>query len=61
MQLISKYNKGIRHLPCTTGLFGKYVWVVPLKDIKGITIVNVFQTILEKSKRKPKNMSWSRQ
>ena len=42
MQLISKYNKGIRYLLCAIDLFRKYAWVVPLKDKKGVTIVNAF-------------------
>ena len=53
MQLISKYNKGIRYLLCAIDLFSKYAFIVPLKDKKGISIVNAFQSILEKSKRKP--------
>ena len=43
MQSLSKYNKGIKYLLCTTDLFSKYAWVVPLKDKRGITIVNAFQ------------------
>ena len=57
MQLISKYNKGIRYLLCVINLFSKYVWVVPLKDKKGVSIVNTFQKILNSSKRKP-NKIW---
>ena len=34
MQLISKYNKGIRYLLCATDLFSEYAFVVPLKDKK---------------------------
>ena len=34
MQLISKYNKGIRYLLCVIDLFSKYAFVVPLKDKK---------------------------
>ena len=34
-------------------IFSKYVWVVPLKDEKGITITNAFQKILDGSNRKP--------
>ena len=34
MQLLSKYNKGIRFLLCVTDIFSKYAWVVPLKDKK---------------------------
>ena len=34
MQLISKFNKGIRFLFCVIDIFSKYAWVVPLKDKK---------------------------
>ena len=56
-QLLSKYNKGIRYLLCAIDLFDKYAFVVPLKDKKGTTIVNVFPSILDNSKRKP-NKIW---
>ena len=42
MQLINKYNKEIGYLLCIIDLFSKYVWVVPLKDKKRVTIVNAF-------------------
>ena len=45
-------DKGIRYLLCVMDLFSKYAWVVPLKDKKGVSIVNVFQKILDSSKRK---------
>ena len=48
MQLISKHNKGIRYLLCVIDLFSKCAWVVPLKDKKGVSIVNAFQKILSK-------------
>ena len=57
MQLISKHNKGIRYLLCAIDLFSKYVWVVPLKDKKGVSIVNIFQKFLDSSKGKP-NKIW---
>ena len=57
MQLLSKFNKGIKYLLCVIDLFSKYAFVVPLKDKKGISIVNAFQSILNKSKRKP-NKIW---
>ena len=57
MQLISKFNKGIRFLLCPINIFGKYAWVVPLKDKKGITNINAFQKILDNSTRKP-NKIW---
>ena len=56
MQLISKINKGFRFLLCVIDIFSKYAWVVPLKDKKGISIVNAFQKILKESDRKPNKM-----
>ena len=53
MQLLSKFNKGFRFLLCVIDIFSKYAWVIPLKDKKGISIVNGFQKILNDSKRKP--------
>ena len=47
MQLISKFNKGFRFLLCVIDIYSKYVWVVPLKDKKGVSIVNAFQSILK--------------
>ena len=57
MQLISKFNKGFRFLLCVIDIFSKYVWVVPLKDKNGVSIVNAFQSILKKPNRKP-NKIW---
>ena len=42
MQLISKFNKGFRFLLCVIDIFSKYAWVVPLKDKKGVSIVDAF-------------------
>ena len=52
MQLLSKYNKGIKYLWCAIDLFSKYAWVVSLNNKRGITIVNAFQKIISKG-RKP--------
>ena len=57
MQLLSKFNKRFKFLLCVIDIFSKYAWVVPLKDKKGISIVNAFQIILKESKRKP-NKIW---
>ena len=51
MQSLSKYNKGIKYLLCAIDLFSKYAWVVPLKDKRGITIVNAFQKIISKGRK----------
>ena len=52
MHLISKFNKGFRFLLCVIDIFSRYAWVVPLKDKKGVSIVNSFQKILKNSNRK---------
>ena len=52
MQLISKYNKGIRFLLCGIDTFSKYVWI--LTDKKGILITNAFQINLNEPNRKQK-------
>ena len=57
MQLLSKFNKGIKYILCVIDLFSKYALVVPLKDKKEASIVNAFQSILDKSERKP-NKTW---
>ena len=43
MQSLSKYNKAIKYLLRAIDLLGKYAWVVPIKDRKGISIVNAFK------------------
>ena len=57
MQLISKFNKGFTFLLCVIDIYSKYAWVVPLRDKKGVSTVNAFQSILKKSNRNP-NRIW---
>ena len=57
MQLKSKFNEGFTFLLCVIDIFRKHAWVVPLKNKKGLSIVNVFQKFLDDSKRKP-NKIW---
>ena len=54
MQSLSKYNKGIKYLLCTIDILSKYAWLIPLKEKRGISIVNAFQKII--SKHKPKKI-----
>ena len=54
------FNIGFRFLLCIIDNFGKYTWAVPLKDIKGVIIVNAFKKILDDSKRK-RNKVWVNQ
>ena len=51
MQSLSKYNKGIKYLLCAIDLFSKYAWVVPIKDKKGVSIVNAFQKIIPEERK----------
>ena len=60
MQLLSKYNKGIKYLLHAIDFFSKYAWVVPIKDKNGTSIVNAFKKILSNSNRKP-NKIWTDQ
>ena len=57
MQLISNFNKRYRFLLCAIDIFSKYAWFILLKDKKGVSIVNAFQKVLDKSARKP-NKIW---
>ena len=43
IQLIGKFNKGFRFLLCVIDVFSKYAWIIPLKDKKGMSIVNAIQ------------------
>ena len=56
MQSLNKYNKGIKYLLSAINLFSKYAWVVPLKNKRGITIVNAFKKII--SKERNPNKIW---
>ena len=57
MQSLSRKNKGIKYLLCAIDLYNKYAFVIPLKDKKGISIVNAFNNIIKQSNRKP-NKIW---
>ena len=58
MQLISTFIKGFRFLLCVVDILHKYVWVVPLKDTKDVSIVYAFQKI--DANRSKQNMGWQR-
>ena len=57
MQSLSRKNKGIKYLLCVIDLYSKYAFFIPLKDKKGISIVNAFNKIIKQSNRKP-NKIW---
>ena len=56
-QSLIKKNKGIKYLLCVIDFYSKYAFVVPLKDKKGISIVNAFNKIIKQYNRKP-NKIW---
>ena len=47
MQSLSRKNKGIKYLLCAIDFYSKYAFVIPLKDKKGISIVNAFDKIIK--------------
>ena len=57
MQSLSRKNKGIKYLLCAIDLHSKYAFVIPLKDKKGISIVNAFNKIIKQSNRRAKGTS----
>ena len=57
MQLISKFNKGIRVFFYVLLIFLVNMHGLFLKDKKAVTITNAFQSILNDSKIKP-NKIW---
>ena len=60
IQSLSRKNKGIKYHLCAIDLYSKYTFVTPLKDKKGISIVNAFNKIIKQSNRKP-NKIWADQ
>ena len=57
MQLICKFNNAFCFLLCAIDIYSKYIWIVSLKDKRGIAITNDFQKVLDKSRRKS-NKIW---
>ena len=47
MQLISKFDKGLRFLLCVIDIFRKYAWVVPLKEKKVLQLLMLFRKCSE--------------
>ena len=51
MQIIKQIQQRIKYLLYAIDLLSKCVCVVPLKDKRGITIVNAFQKIISKGRK----------
>ena len=60
MQSLSRKNKAIKYLLCFIDLYSKYAFVIPLKDKKGISILNAFDKIIIQYNKKP-NKIWADQ
>ena len=58
MQSLSRKNKGIKYLLCAIDLYSKYAFIIPLKDKKGISIVNAFNKIIKQSNSRKPNKIW---
>ena len=56
MQSLSRKNKGIKYLLYVIDLYSKYAFVIPLKDKKGISIVNAFDKKIKQPNEKPNKM-----
>ena len=56
MQSLSRKNKGIKYLLHVIDLYSKYAFIIPLKDKKGISILNAFDKIIKQYNRKPHKM-----
>ena len=56
MEALSKSNKGNKYLLCANDLFSKYVWVIPIKNKTGVSLVNAFQKLISEG-REP-NKIW---
>ena len=56
IQKFSKWNKGVKYLLMIIDVFSKYGWIEPLKGKKTESVSSAFDTIFEKSKRKPEKL-----
>ena len=56
MQEWSEENKGFRYMLNVIDVFSKFAWSIPLKDKKGITVLNAFKLIVKESGRIPKHI-----
>lgn len=56
LQGISRMNQGYKYLLTVIDVLSKYSWVIPLKDKTGESITKAFESIIQTSSRKPKNI-----
>ena len=53
MQHLAKQNNNIKYLLCVIDVFSRFSWVIPIQNKMGKTLIKAFQSIVQKSKRKP--------
>ena len=53
MQHLAKQNNNKKYLLCVIDVFSKFSWVIPILNKMGKTLIKAFQSIVQKSKRKP--------
>ena len=53
MQHLAKQNNNKKYLLCVIDVFSKFSWVIPIQNKMGKTLIEAFQSIVRKSKRKP--------
>ena len=53
MQHLAKQNNNKKYLLCVIDVFSKFSWVIPIQNKMGKTLIKAFQSIVQKSKRKP--------
>ena len=53
---MSYKDKNVKYLLCVVDAFTKYVWVKPLKDKNGKTVLNAFIEIVNESNCKPNEL-----
>ena len=56
MQEWANKNKGFRYMLNVIDCFTKYAWSIPLKDKKGLTVLEAFKQIVKDFKITPKHL-----
>ena len=56
MQERADKNKGFRYMLNVIDCFTKFAWSIPLKDKKGVTVLEAFKKIVDESKMIPKHL-----
>jgi len=52
MQAFSRFNRGTRYLLTVIDIFSKYGWMLPLKDITGVSVAKALKEIFKQRNQK---------